>query len=212
MKYKEKEKLWLQVIKNLSKSSGWKFKGYFIYKIVNDFFFCSFFYVSMKENAISGWLGYKPLNIDNVFWEIVNEQPNKRMPLSFRAEAAFCVREITFFNYKIDINDILNPENEISELLERIDSNFLEKSRVVQTTADFQSEMLINEKLNSVGIITGLIEQGKIQSALNKISEYQNKEINSGFGFGDKDFYDLAKNYCEMLKNSQQLMKFCSGS
>ncbi len=73
MKYKEKEKLWLKSIKELCKTDGWKFKGYFIYKAVNDLFFSAYFYVSMKENAISGWIGYKSLNIDNIFWDIIDE-------------------------------------------------------------------------------------------------------------------------------------------
>jgi hypothetical protein len=137
MKYKEKEKLWLKSVKDLSKSDGWKFKSYFIYKIVNDFFFSSTFYISLKENAISGYLGYKPLNIDNIFWDIINEHPNKKRPLSFRAEAAFCIREINYFEYKIDIPNELNPEFEISELLKAIDIQVFEKNKNIQTLTDF---------------------------------------------------------------------------
>ncbi len=196
MKYKEKQKLWLNNVKELSKVNEWKFKSYFIFKVVNDFFFSSTFYVSLKENSISGWLGYKPLNIDNVFWDIIDELPNKKMPLSFRAEAAFCVREINYYNYKIDINDELNPEIEIKEALNTIDKNVNDKTKRVKTLTDFQSEMLENEKLNSVGIITSLIEQRKFDDALGKINEYKKNNFNSGFNFENKDFYDLAKEYC----------------
>lgn len=73
MKYKEKEKLWLSKIKE-NKSKDWKFKGWFIFKNLNEFFFSSSFYVSLKENKISGYLGYKPMNIDNIFWDIIDEQ------------------------------------------------------------------------------------------------------------------------------------------
>jgi len=61
---------------------------------------------------------------------------------------------------------------------------------------DFQTELMENEKSNCVGIITSLIEHGQIENALQKIDEYKKNKINSGFGFGSKDFFDLAKEYC----------------
>ena len=197
MKYKEKEKLWLTNIKELSKKDGWKFKSHFTFKVIGDLYLSSNFYVSMKENAISGWLGYKTMNIDNVFWDIIDEQPNKKMPLSFRGEAAFCVRDINYFQYKIDVGNELNPNTEISNLLKSIDEQVLEKVNVIKTSEDFRIELLENEKTNSVGIVTSFIEQGQFENALSKIREYKNQDFSSGFGFGEKDFYDLAKEYCE---------------
>ena len=196
MKYKEKEKLWLKSIKELSKNDGWKFKGYFIYKVINDLFFSTYFYVSRKENAISGWIAYKPLNIDNIFWDIIDEQPNKKKPLSFRAEAAFCVRELNCFRYKVDVKDEFNPDSEIIELLQTIKEKVGLKSSKIRSLTDFQTELMENEKLNCVGIITLLVEQGQIDNAIHKISEYKENKFNSEFRFGSKDFFDLAKEYC----------------
>lgn len=198
MKYKEKEKLWLTTIKEKSKADAWKFKSHFIYKSFDNLFFSSTFYVSRIENAISGWLGYKTVNIDNVFWDIIDEQPNKKMPLSFRGEAAFCVRSINYFNYKVDIKDELNPDKELSELLRSINSKVSEKSKIVRTISEFQTDLLRGEKENSVGVITGYIEQGQIDNAVAKIKEYKSQRYNSGFRFEDnKDFYDLALDYCK---------------
>lgn len=112
MKYKEKEKLWLSKIKE-NKSKDWKFKGWFIFKNLNQYFFSASFYVSLKEDKISGYLGYKPMNIDDVFWDIIDEQPNKKMPLSFRGNVAFCVRKINFYKFNIEIKDVLQPEKNI---------------------------------------------------------------------------------------------------
>src|SRR5688572_29775337 len=121
MKYKEKEKLWLSNIKELGKAYGWKYKGGTVFKTIGDLYFTSSFDVSMKEDAISGYLRYKTMNIDNVFWDIIDEQPNKKMPLSFRSEAAFRVSGLYYFKYKIDIKDELNPKTEIESLLKVID-------------------------------------------------------------------------------------------
>ena len=43
----------------------------------------------------------------------------------------------------------------------------------------------------------GLNEEREFDKALSKIKEYRANQFSSGFGFGDKDFYDLAKEYCE---------------
>lgn len=194
MKYKEKQKLWLSKIKQ-NKNSDWKFKGCFIFRNLNDLFFSAIFYVSLKENKISGYLGYKTMNIDNVFWDIIDEQQNKKMPLSFREEAAFKIREVIIHRYNIEISNILNPEKEIDNLLDEINKIVNQKSNEIKDINDFRLEMLKNEEDNSVGIITSYIEENNFSEALNKITEYREKEYNSGFGFGNEDFYDLAKKH-----------------
>ena len=194
MKYKEKEKLWLSKIKQI-KNNDWKFKSWFIFRNLNDFFYSASFYVSLKENKISGYLGFKPMNIDNVFWDIIDEKPNKKMPLSFRGEAAFCVREINFYKFNIEIEDVLNPEKEISDLLTKINQEVNLKKNEIRNVNDFKQELLKDEVTNTVGIITSFIEENKFSEALTKITEYRKKEYNSGFRFGDDDFYDLAEKY-----------------
>jgi hypothetical protein len=201
MKYKEKEKLWLGSVKNLCKAYGWRFKGYFIFKSVGDLFFCSNFYIGRDKNEISGWLGYKPMSIDNVFWDIIGEEANKKMPLSFRGEAAFCVRDFHYFEYKVAIENELNPSVEITQLLKNIEGKVFEKLSESKTLEDFRNDMMTEEKRNTVGIVTSYIEEGRIEQALTKIKEYRANEFWSGFGFGDKDFYDLAKEFCEKKYN-----------
>lgn len=197
MKNKDKEKLWYKAIKETAKLIDWKFKGFFIFKTKGNLFFSASFFINPKTNELNGWLGFKTLNIDNTFWEIIDEKRNKEMPLSFRGEAAFCVRELKIKDYKIKIVDELNPEKDIAELINKIEKDANEKSQSVISLSDFIQEMLRNEQQNWVGIITGLIEQQLINQALSKISEYKSKNYTSGFGFeNNKDFYDLAKEYC----------------
>ena len=196
MKYSDKKKLWLATIKEKRKSDNWKYTSQMIFKSLDNLFFSSTFYPSLKEDAISGWLAYKTMNIDNVFWDIIDEQSNKKRPLSFRGQAAFQVWGINFFHYNIYIEDQLNPDKEIVELLKNINDKVSEKINAIKTLADFQSDLLTDEERNSVGVITGYIEQGQIEIALAKIKEYKSKGYNPIFRFGDKDFYDLALEYC----------------
>lgn len=83
MTNKEKEKLIFKNIKLLSKKQLWKFKSYFIFKVVNDFFYESNFYINSKENKISIWLAFKPFSIDNVFWDITDLNNNKKKAIKF---------------------------------------------------------------------------------------------------------------------------------
>lgn len=140
------------------------------------------------------------MNIDNVFWDIIDEQENKNMPLSFRGDAVFCVWAINLFKFRIDIHDELNPQPEIKELLKTIDKKVFEKSNIIKSTTDFRTEMLENEKSNCVGILTSFIEQHLFENALSKIEEYKSLKFNPVFSCGNKDFYDLAKEYC--IKNT----------
>jgi hypothetical protein len=198
MTNKEKEKFWLTTIKELAQNKGWKFKSYFIFKLNDNLFFSTVFFINPKTNELNASLGYKTYSIDNVFWDIINEEPNKKMPLSFRANAAFCVREFKILEEKIKIEDEEKPQNDISELIQAIELLTQKKCESIKSSKDFIQELFEHEEQHTVGIITGLIEQNLIENALAKISEYKAKNYSSGFGFEDnKDFYDLAKEYCQ---------------
>jgi len=196
MKNSEKEKLWMKIVKEVSKTYGWKFRRFFVFKVVGKHFFCSYFFVRRGKNVISGFSGYKPMNIDNVFWDIIGEPLFKEMPLSHRVDTVFCVRDFSYFEYEIEIKDELNPKPEIEKLLKKIDKQVIKKSNITWNMTDFRNELLGNEKFNTTGIITSFIEQGHFEKALSKIEEYKLKKIPAGLGLGDNDFYDLAKEYC----------------
>ena len=197
MKFKDKEKLWLSRVKEMCKADKWKYKSHFIFKSADNLFFSSTFYVSRLENEISGWLGYKTLNIDNVFWDIIDELPNKLTPLSFRGNAVFCVRQINFLTYKVGIEDLENPDIAIHQMLDSVNENVAKKLSTIRTLFDFQNDLLSDERNNCVGIVVGYIENKQVDLALMKIKEYRSKGYNSGFKFEGKDFYDLAIEYCK---------------
>ncbi len=72
----QKEKEWDNVIKQKAKTKGWTFKGWFAYKAVKDFFYEATFYISAFDNSVYGSLEFKPLIIDDTFWEIVDLKDN----------------------------------------------------------------------------------------------------------------------------------------
>lgn len=200
MHWKEKEKLWLNRVKDICTIDGWQFKNFFIYKQIDELYFTATFYASRNDNILSGWLEYKTYNIDNVFWDIVNIPANKKKPLSFRSEAAFSISAINIWEYEKNISNEKDPGKEIIALFKEICKKADTKVKKTRTAKAFHKDLEKDEELNSAGIITSLIEQKKYNTALVKIKEYKKQDISSGFGFGNKDFYDLAKSHC--LKHS----------
>lgn len=195
MTNKEKEKLIFETIKLLSKKQLWKFKSYFIFKVVNDFFYESNFYINSKENRIQVFLAFKPFSIDNVFWDITDLDKNKKMPLSFRAEAAFNITSHIIFKYNFVLDNLENLQKELESILKQIENKIVENSKTITSTEDYLELISNKERIDTVAVLTALIELEKYDEALKKIFDFRNKGLNSGFIFGDKDFYDLAKEY-----------------
>ena len=199
MTEKEIEKVQLRAAKDLSKLLGWKFKRNFIYKVVDDFYYTAYFYKHRRENKLSGWLAFKPLKIDVVFWDIINEVGNKSMPLSFRAEAAFCINPLHILDFKIEVNNAENPSSEISGLLNEINQAVEKNSLKIKSREDYLNELFQQEEKSTSAIVTSLIGDGNYQQALLKIEDYKANIFHSGFGVltkeGIEDFYDVAKAY-----------------
>ena len=199
MKYRDKEKVVNQILKTKAKEIGWKFKGYFIHKVINNQFCIANFYLSRKEDLVNGWSSIKPYEIDNLFWEIIDEIPNKKMPQSFRGEAAFCVRATKLSEFSKEIDIANTPNKQLSNLLIDETDKLSDMAQQTKSIDDYLNISLADEKMNSVGIVTGLILSGKYDMANNKISEYRTKKIMSGFQFGDDDYYDLAEKYIKKM-------------
>ncbi len=195
MTNKEKEKLFYQNIKKLSKAQKWKFKGYFIFKKINDLFFESNFYINSKTDKIHGYLAYKPYSVDNTFWELTEMPENSEMPLSFRADAAFRVSSYDIYKYDIQIKNVEKPEKEIRALLDTIDKKV---ELIIARNLGLEDFLntLEKKKINPVGVITCLMELEEYEKALQKIELYRKTDIRSGYNFEGRDFYDLIEKYC----------------
>jgi hypothetical protein len=200
MTNREKEKLFTQTIKNLSKVQKWKFKSYFIFKQLDNLFFESNFYINPKTNNIYGYLAYKPYSVDDTFWEFSDMPENSKMPLSFRADAAFRVSSFDIYKYDITIENTKKPEKEIQSLLKIIDGKVKSIIKENITVEDFLNT-LEKDNNNPVGIITCLMELEQYEKVLSKIEIYKKNDIHSGYSFGSTDFFDFVENICNKKLN-----------
>jgi hypothetical protein len=204
---KQKEKDWNKIIKQEAIAKGWKFKGWFAYKPVNGFFYAASFYTSAFDNSISGSLEFKPLVIDDTFWEIVGLTDNRAKPLSFRGNGAFVVNSKDVYDYKLKVV----PETlkaDICELLDTIGSKVYEISTTIREINSFiefveKNPSKRSEWFDSDLLIVSSINQKDYNKALSLLDYAKKTRGMCSWGFGEKDFYDLAIEYSQ----AQQGMK-----
>jgi len=197
---KQKEKDLNTSIKNEAKNFGWKFKSFFTYKSINDFFYDATFY-TFGGDAISGTLSFKPLIIDEKFWEIVNLLDNKKMPLSLRGNGAFVINSKDVFDYNLKVV----PENlivDIDNLFDRLNLKVDELQSTIINLDTFISFVEQNPSKRSEWfdvdmLIVAFIVQQKYDRALSLLDYAKSNRGMCSWGFGDKDFYDLAIEYCQ---------------
>lgn len=198
---KQKEKGWDGLIKQIAKANDWKFNGWFAYKEMNDFFYQANFYTSGIDNSLIGSLQFKPLIIDEVFWEIVGLEDNKKMPLSFRGNGSFVIRSKSIFNFSqkviseslsTDINKLFNRINNQIETLQCTVTDLESFVKYLEQNQDSEDGWLDSDLIIMASII-----QKKYDKALS-LMDYAKKEGRiCGFGFENKDFYDLAREFCQ---------------
>ncbi len=125
---------------------------------------------------------------------------NSKMPLSFRADAAFRVSSFDIYKYDITIKNIEKPEQEIQSLLKIIDGKV--KSIIKENiTVEGFLNTLEKENNNPVGIITCLMELEQYEKVLSKIEVYKKNGVHSGYSFGSTDFFDFVENICNKKLN-----------
>ena len=199
MTNKEKEKLFFKTIKEIFKANGWKFNSYFVFKSLDDFFFDCSFSMNPKENKVWVDLGFKPMILDDVFWDITEMPDNKKMPLSFRSNAAFMIDSFRILDDHFVLEDAENPAKEILQTLQRIDGKVKETLNTVKNTRDYLNCITKDDCPSYHSIITTHIYHKEYEMAKQQIAYCRDQDICSGYGFGKYDFYDMAEKHIRRI-------------
>lgn len=183
-----------KTVKILFKEGKWKFKSNFAYKEINDFFFFVMVIVSSKTSNITATLSFKPMRVDEIFWEIVGLTENKKMPLSFRGDGAFTLPKIMIEGYRIpiseekiiaDINQIIKQiDDTLSEIIKKVNTidAFI---KYIENKPDKDTNLLYRDTL-----IVAHLANNDIKMAMRLIeSEIKSNSI-PRFQFGNKSFFD----------------------
>lgn len=204
---KETEKYWYKRIKECSKTKNWKFKSFFIFKVEAGLFYVTYFHVNLISKSIEGTLEFKPVDLDDLFWKIIKEKANTKMPLSFRAEAAFQVTMKQLHKFNKPIPDVNHPDKEIIEILEEIEKEILSNNKLVVNLTSFIEGIESVDSL-SVSLITSYVKNKEFGKAKTKIEDNRNRGIRPKYTFGKDDFFDLVLNYIRKENYRQQWLKF----
>ena len=199
MTNKEKEKLLFKTIKEVFKSKDWKFNSYFCFKSVNDFFFDCIFSFNPKENKIWVDLSYKPMILDDIFWDITEMAENKKMPLSFRSNAAFKISLFEILKFDLTLKNTDNPLEEISAILQTIENKVIDTIKNVKNIDEYLVCISNVERPDYNSIITIHIHDNQYEIAKQKIAFCRQEKISSQYGFGKYDFYDMAEKYIKKM-------------
>ncbi len=188
-------------IKIASKKYNWQFKGWFTFKKAGPFIFSSTFYVGGKMNCLNGNLSFKPLNIDNLFYEITGREDYfKKSPLSYKVNSNGMLYPYNYYTYQIDditndkIDQLLNlineKEVEILETFSNEDSYYEFVQKQIEKKTSLSNQQLY---------LTNLIYLKKYEQLLDYIEYCKENNITSGFSHTNVKNPELSWDYYDKL-------------
>ncbi len=123
------------------------------------------------------------------------------MPLSFRGNGAFVVSSKDVYDYKLKIvpetlkADIKNLLDTINIKVDELSSSIVNLDNFVQYVEEHPSKR--SEWFDSDLLIVSSIVQKDYDKTLSLLDYAKKTRGMCGWGFGDKDFYNLAIEYCQ---------------
>lgn len=199
-------------LKNVAKINKWSFKDSIIFKAENGLFFeCMVGYNKITKN-VDVRLSFKPIDLDDLFWDIFDLTENKKQPLSFRSFGVFTVSTFEIHKWQekfiyteghLDefcnniiqsvqkrINEVLLSVHDISAYITYLKQLYLEhQSKYPGSVVDINLE-----------IILSFILLNKIEDALSIVNNRLKSGDKGRYLDGRntlKGIYDYTKEYCE---------------
>jgi len=216
IKQSELNKKTNEALKKAAKLFLWSFsRGFLFCKKGNLFFYiCINPIKNIKKLNIS--LYYKWYDFDNVFWDILDLQENKKRPLSFHAAGAWTMPGMIIFKQNIDdcnwesfdflaqIFEIVKKTNNISDdiasKIKNIDENILYVRKLFeQLTATFPKATI---NIDKEELITKIIKK-EYASAKNIIETRLAENDSGGFISKGRNFYQMAQEFLAKQEVSQ---------
>ena len=196
-------------LKSASKNLKWKYKDSVIFKVQEGLFFeCMISYNRLSKD-FSARLAFKPVALDNLFWEVFDMPENMDQPLSFRTFGAFTVTPFKVQEWKEEVIGSLEQMCRlIIEKCQNCISTILLDVKDISTYVDYLTKSFNEYKIKhtesilniNLELILSNILLGNIKNALSLITE----RLQSGDTgkFVDcrnntlKGIYEYAKEYC----------------
>ena len=196
-KLKNNQKALELVIKSKSKLYGYKTVSGFVYKMVNDYLFIILIGINYINKNINVNIEYKPIVLDEIFWEIFNLKENKNKPLSFHVNGAFTAKTMNIKTFELEYDNENEAESKFEEII-NISNEIIEKyEQKLNNINNFYLEIQNNENQYLNIILLDILKKNSIE-ALGKINDCIKNYKTGGFmGDNGKSIIMYAKEYCE---------------
>lgn len=187
-----------KVVKSISKEHGFKTITGLVYKIIDDFVFVVIVSIPPDDvgKKISINLYFKPLALDELFWDIFQITNAKNMPKSFHVNGAFTAPLVALKSWKKSIETIEEIEEVYRGILLEVSQLVKEQLEIINDLSTFK--LFIQEQPNSqLNEILVEIQEEAYVKALEMINEEVSQSRSSGFSDSSgKNFYIYARDYC----------------
>lgn len=207
---KEDRKTLRELDKQLSKFMRSKAKD-FNYKIISQivyqkrkaFFVSSLFSIIMRDEKryIELYNFTKPYAYDDVFWDILGMEENKKGPTSLRAIGAFTAPSIIIGTDYIEIADLLKVQEQMVMIYPILNSTFQKFLESFYAKEDFFNKKVLEEPVfsndNKLMQVLASIRLGRYSNAIAIATRELNSNKSGGFETDGVDIYQHVINYCE---------------
>lgn len=118
-------------LKEIASNSDFRKKEANIFLRKADFFLSIFICeTGINNNIVMAASSFKPMFMDELFWDIMGMNSNSKSPLSLRATGAFTITGLTIFERRVEITDISEVSGVVDEM---VDKSYLEFITVLES-------------------------------------------------------------------------------
>ena len=187
------------VIKSDTKKCGFQNVNGFVYKFVGDFLYACIIYAPPVDcgKKLSATLYFKPVALDELFWEIFELKEGKTQPKSFHVRGAFTAPKVFIEEWEAPVDCIEDMDIAFRSILNQVDSAIESHHGKIGDMTQFR-EFVSGQKHQRLNFILAEISLGNFQTALS-IVEQEISKGNSGefLDSKGKSIFLYIKSYCE---------------
>lgn len=193
------------------KKTGWKKNSSALFKVDGGYFQNIFISSNYGISHTTVSLGFKPLAVDRILWDILDIPENINQPISFHAWGAFTCSSPTIFEAQIEL-----PGQSPQEVAQTVASQCIEKAELYRdflassTFTDFV-ENHPTHKLSggyAVTLVTSLINDGNYKRARELAIMYASGELRSSSSLSSRGegFHQLAVKWLDADMQSKKVL------
>lgn len=194
--HKQRTKAFEGELKALAKGTGWRSAQGTLFRKHDDWFVSSTPTLAFQQGVVVRWTR-KPMEIDPLFWSIVDLEANNKMPLSFRDQGAWTIRPLTQNDFLSE--ETSDPVRLAADTLEHANKRLAEvETLTIEHMLSEYEPFSANKGTRRTIAVCLLLLLGREDEALQLCGE-QNDGVSvfnkdsGGFTFGNRTFFDAAR-------------------